>query len=119
MSKPYTFQPVFAIDEAMDLGRRLVGGHHGLAEFKDASGIAGCALEKLDGDPAQVMAASEDLSDKSLEELGEMLLAAPATDEAGGGAFLAWLLPIITQIILRLIQDRFGGGSTNPTPGPV
>ena len=118
MSKPYTFQAEFAVDEAFDLGGRLIGGQHGWDELEDAAGIAGCAAKKMAGEPAAAFSApSEDLSGKSLEELGEMLQAQPAG--LGGGALLVWLLPIIREIILRLIQNGIGGGSTSPSPGPV
>lgn len=124
-TKPYVFRPEYPMQEAIDLGRRVAGGAHGLAELKDACGIAGCVLEKHDGEPDVVFGAAPakgktaDLSKMSLKALGQRLEkkaaeSAPAAvgdhgdDHDGEAGNPAIWLPIILQIIQLLISRRKG-----------
>jgi hypothetical protein len=114
--KPYHFEATYAVQDAIDLGRRIAAGEHGLKELKDACGIAGCALEKHDGEPDAFGAAPSgrpvNLDNLSLKKLGERLekkaeesattfgADGDGTEEAGNPAI--WL-PIILAIAEKLL----------------
>ena len=116
MAKPYSFQAVIPTEEMIDLGTRLVQGKRGLAELKDATGIAGCILEKYDGTEVGLAVES---SSETLEDLGDELRASAAISEGDTAEALniAILLPLILKIIEMIIQFRRNKG--NEDGGPV
>ena len=115
MAKPYSFQAVIPTEEMIDLGTRLVQGKRGLAELKDATGIAGCILEKYDG--TEISLAVESGSE-TLEDLGDELRSSAATAEGDSAEALnfAVLLPLILKIIEMIIQVRRNNGGEDGGP---
>ena len=125
MAKPYSFQAVIPTEEMIDLGTRLVHGKRGLAELKDATGIAGCILEKYDGDELVAASFAHPLMDslegpgQSLEDIGRAL---QSFGEGAAAVDIAILLPIILQairLIIEFIQKRRGGNEGDDNGGPV
>lgn len=115
--KPYSFEATIPTEAMIDLGQRLVSGKRGLPELKDAVGIAGCILEKYDGDDASLIALAVDANDATLEELGEQLQAQAAVEGQTAEALnLAILLPLILRIIELIVSFRRNGGDSG---GPV
>jgi hypothetical protein len=103
--KPYHFEPVYPIAEAIELGKRVAGGAYGLAEIKEACGIAGCVLEKHSGPEPFGSPADESLADCSIEQLGELLADAARKDfDDGVCAAAPGAVPVWLQIVLALIE---------------
>lgn len=120
MSKPYVFEPVIPVEEAVDLGSRLLKGRVGLVELKDANGICGCVIEKYDGEelPEAAFPASVSLQTlgAELKSLGEGAQAASADPAFDIAVWLPLILQIITTILDHLGNRRNDGGTV---PGPV
>lgn len=119
-TKPYHFDAVYPIEQAIDVGKRAASGEVSLALAKDIAGCVGCVAEKHDSDPDPVGAAAPpkgkqaDLSKMSVKALGQRLEkkaseAAPMGAAGDGpdavGAIPVWLLPILLTLGQKVAQE--------------
>lgn len=105
--RPFSFEPVYAISEGIELGRDLVAGEIGWPQGEIAAGIAGCAFAKLGDSPGPfgIGADDEEVAELSDEALVNRLEC--ETQGFGATADTAELSPIVANMLLELALRVF------------